>query len=115
MCFLNCAEFQNAHQIAFEKENKTSDFCPKIYGKWEACNVYSKTYPKKKQMWTFDINGTLTVDEDILAYRLEQNCSKLFIGNKSAYSSVELRNDTLFITDNSYYLDHRFVLKLKKN
>ncbi|TPG44666.1 hypothetical protein [Flavobacterium pectinovorum] len=120
ICFSNCAEFQNAAQsesttYGVQYALKPRTYCDGIDGKWEACNVYSETYSKKKnQIWTFDSNGTLTVDENTFTYTLEENCSELLIDNKSRYSSMEIRKDTLLMRVYNSFLEKPLTLKFKK-
>lgn len=96
-------------------QSSEKSICTEIYGTWE---TYYKQLPFQMiandtpEIWTFNENGVLTIDNKSGNFYLEDNCKKLYI-DKNYYFFVEMNKDSLTII--KQILPHEsYVIRLKK-
>lgn len=93
------------------------NLCEKIYGEWE---IYYSQLPfrmnskDQHEIWKFDKNGTITINNKTTPYKLEKDCSKLIILDDSDnFFSIEILNDSLNL--NKIILTHEsYNIRLKR-
>ena len=96
-------------------QNKTN-YCNEIYGKWETFyieNPFGIDSKDKSETWVFNENGTVVIDGKMTTYSFDENCLKLIIKDDSKFFSIEISNDTLFMTKR-VLIHESYNLRLKK-
>lgn len=97
-------------------QTETTDLCKEIYGKWKTYYIqlpFGSDPKDKSETWIFTEDRTLTIDGKITSYVLEDNCSKLFIGDSPKFFSVVMLKDTLYMGKN-IFPHESYVLRFKK-
>ena len=101
--------------VSAQTEKKS--LCKEIYGKWETYYIqlpFGIDPIDKSEIWVFEEDGTLTINNEKQTYRLEENCTKLFIGTDPNFFAIIMYKNTLFITK-TVLLHESYVLRFKKN
>lgn len=81
-----------------------SNSCKELLGSWKVYKTqlsFGSHSNNDGNIWTFESNGNLKINEVNMKYKLDANCQKIIIGNNSTrYSILRLTSDTLFIRYN---------------
>lgn len=97
VCFYSCAEFQ--YSARRKSQTYSVQNCKEIYGKWEGSgkkrNIKNGEQEYKPVVWIFNEDGTLVIDDLIETFKIEDDCSKLIIGNDSNFYEITQTNDRL--------------------
>ncbi|MBS7230449.1 hypothetical protein KHA90_05375 [Flavobacterium psychroterrae] len=103
--------------IAFNlsAQTETTDLCNQIYGKWKTYYTqlpYRITPTNNLDIWIFNENGIVTINNKPTSCKLAEDCSKLIISNDLGFFSIEILGDTLFLNRIiSVHESHNIYLK----
>ncbi|WP_428230731.1 hypothetical protein [Flavobacterium sp.] len=116
ICFYSCAEFK--YSARRQNQKYSIQNCKEIYGKWESLSedLGVKNWQKEHKLtiWIFNGDGTLVVDNKIMAFKIEDDCSKLIIGTDSNFYEIKQTKDTLYLLKRSNYSIGSYSISLKK-
>jgi len=80
--------------------SQNNDPCTEIYGKWETYKIeppFGMPPKNKSEIWQFDKNEIVIIQNNKLKYSLNSDCSKLIIPDLNNFSILKLTKDTLII------------------
>ncbi|WP_369618075.1 hypothetical protein [Flavobacterium sp. CFS9] len=94
----------------------TNDLCQQLYGRWETYYIqlpFGIDPPNKNEIWIFNENGTLTINGKMSGYKLDEDCSKLYIGSGTKPFSMVFFKDTLYL-NKKIMVHEEHILRFKK-
>lgn len=97
-------------------QTETSNLCKQIYGKWETYYIelpFAMEPPNKNEIWVFSEDGTVTINGKKSTFKLEEECSILFIDSNKRSFSMLLLKDTL-VLKKRIMVHESYILRFKK-